>query len=188
MRTMLIAALTLLAACAQPDQAPRADAGPGCERTATAERTWSNAQAPDRITARAEGPTCAQAVVTLVIRNANGDPLWAVASTYEAMNVGGRYDAPAEIPATEVEAFLASWIDVTERRSAAMPAWPEDAESLAAAGDGMAYYTEFSREGYERARERDLPLICYAAGVESSQCLIIDPATNAPAAFVALGA
>ena len=51
--------------------------------------TWSSESAADTITTRSDGPSCAQAVVTFVARNANGDPLWAFASTYYDMTMGG---------------------------------------------------------------------------------------------------
>ncbi|MEZ6022191.1 MAG: hypothetical protein R3C16_01975 [Hyphomonadaceae bacterium] len=34
-------------------------------------------------------------------------------------------------------------------------------------------------------RAGDLPMLCYAAAVEASQCLIIDPLSHAPAMIVA---
>jgi len=36
-------------------------------------------------------------------------------------------------------------------------------------------------------RARNLPMICYAAAAEASQCLIVDPASHAPTMMVAYG-
>ena len=48
-------------------------------------------------------------------------------------------------------------------------------------------HTDFEREAYEMLRGRDLPMACYAGGAETSQCLVIDPLSHAPAMIVAYG-
>jgi hypothetical protein len=171
MRNLALAcAMLLLGACGQDGGAPSR-----CDRAAAHAVTWS-AAAPDRVSARAEGPSCAQATVTLTVRNGSGDPLWAFASSYREMVIGG---APPEdsapVSAEDMDRFLAAWADVSVMGSAALPQWSADAR------------TDFQREQYEALRARDLRTICYAAGVTASQCLVIDPATNAPAMIVATG-
>jgi hypothetical protein len=177
---LCLAALAL-GACGQGESASA-----GCALSAAHEVRWS-ATAPDVITARAEGPTCAQAVVTLTMRNAQGDPLWAFASTYVAMKYG---DAPPEGAAAtqaEMEQFLAGWADVTLSRTTALPAWRAEAATLSESASTFAYDTPFERDVYEMLRTRDLPMLCYAATVESTQCLIVDPASNTPALMAAYG-
>jgi hypothetical protein len=174
-----------LSAC---EQQRTAGSGQGCARSAAHELTWSDALASDVITARADGPSCRQAVVTWVARNAAGDPLWAFASTYYDMRFGGA--APEATPAVseaEVDEFLAGWANVTEMRSGALPAWRAGASSLTESATTFAYDTPFDRETYEMLRARDLPMICFASAVEATQCLIIDPASNAPTVLAAYG-
>jgi hypothetical protein len=177
-------AILALSACGQQ----RETAAGECSRTATHEVTWSNANAPDVITTRAEGPSCNQAVVTFVARNADGDALWAFASTYYDLTAGG---APPEgappVSNEEMDRFLAGWADVTLMRSGELPEWRADAETLSASVQTFSYDTPFDRETYEMLRARNLPMICYAAAVEGSQCLIIDPPTGAPIKIVAFG-
>jgi hypothetical protein len=180
-----IAAL-LMSACGQThDNAATAS---GCARSATHEVAWTNADAPDTITTNSDGPTCAQAVVTFVARNANGDPLWAFASTYYDMTAGG---APPEgappVSVADMDRFLAGWANVTEMRSNSLPQWRQDAATLTESAEIFAYETPYDREAYEMLRAQDLPMICYAAGAEASQCLIIDPLSNTPAMIVAYG-
>lgn len=187
MRTFLLAALTLtLAACGQ-NQNTAASSGT-CERVATHEVTWTNAARPDTITVRSEGPSCAQAIVTFAARNADGDALWAFASTYYDLTAGGiaPEGAPA-VTAEQMDTFLAGWADVSTSRSGELPEWRADAATLSASAQTFSYDTPFDRETYEMLRARNLPMICYAAAVEATQCLVIDPASNAPTMIVAYG-
>lgn len=184
MRILILAAALALSACGQPGVI--ADAG--CARTATHEVTWSSEAAPDVITTRADGPSCAQAVVTFVARSANGDPLWAFASTYYSMTMGGipPEGAPA-VSNEQMDAFLAGWANVTMQRSNELPEWREGFDTLSASAETFSYETPFDRETYEMLRARNLQMICYAAAVEGSQCLIIDPASHAPIMMAAYG-
>lgn len=188
MRILLLSVLATLAlgGCNRPSTAPSAS---GCDKTATHQVTWSNPTAPDAVTTTASGPTCAQAVVTFVLRNANGDPLWAFASTYNAMTAGDGLPPEGAPPVSDadVDAFLASWANVTESNSADLPEWRADAATLSESATTFSYDTPFDRETYESMRARSLPMICYAGGVESSHCLIVDPADGAPIRIVAYG-
>lgn len=178
-------AVLTLAACGQRTAT---NADEGCARVATHEVSWSNASAPDVVSARAEGPSCVQAVVTLSLRNADGDPLWAFASTYFDLTTGGAApeDAPT-IAAEEMDAFLAGWADVTLSSSGELPQWREGAATLSESATTFAYDTPFEREAYEMLRGRNLAMICYAAAVEATQCLVIDPLSNTPTMIVAYG-
>lgn len=179
---ILIAAL-FLASCGQP--AEQTDAG--CAREITREVAWSGA-VPDRITASANGPSCLQAFVTLSIRAANGDALWIHAAPYYDMVAGGAPppDAPA-VSAERMDAFLSSWAEPTLGRSGTLPHWRAGSASLTESADTFAYDTPFDRDAYEQLRARDLPMLCYAAAAEASQCLIIDPLSGAPTMIVAYG-
>ena len=184
---IVILASLASSACGQLQQGAES-ASNGCARSATHNVTWTSAEAPDTIIASSEGPTCAQAVVTLAGRNSAGDPLWAFASTYFDMTLGGRPPEGAQpVDEAEMDEFLASWANVTEMRSGDLPQWREDAATLTASADTFAYETPFDRETYEMLRERNLPMVCHASGAEAVQCLIVDPATNAPAIMAAYG-
>lgn len=185
MRVLLCAAVLALSGCGQ--NADSASDASACARSATREVVWSGATA-DTITARSEGPSCAQAVVTFVARNADGDPLWTFASTYYDMTMGGiPPEGAPEVSAGQMDEFLAGWVNVTTMRSGELPAWREDAATLTESATTFAYDTPFDRETYEALRARNLAMICYAAAVEASQCLIVDPASHAPTLMVAYG-
>lgn len=186
MRILLLAATLALSACAPATTSDQSASA--CARTATHEVTWSSESAPDTITTRSDGPTCAQAVVTFVARDSAGDPLWAFASTYYDMTAGGipPEGAPA-VTNEQMDTFLAGWADVTLQGSGELPEWREGVETLSASAQTFSYDTPFGREGYEMLRARNLQMICYAAAVEATQCLVIDPASHAPTMIVAYG-
>lgn len=179
-------ALLALGACGER-QPSSTTADAGCERVVTQQVTWSNADAPDTITARSEGPSCAQAVVLLVARNADGDPLWSHAMTYHDLNTGGPPppDAPA-VSAEQMDTFLRSWADVTVTTSNALPEWRDG--DAGPAGEGpLSYDAATDRPSYEAIRAQNLRVVCFAAAVESSHCLFIDPQTGVATMLVASG-
>lgn len=185
MRIFILAAALALAACGARETVT---AGESCAREAAHEVTWTSESAPDTITTRSDGPSCAQAVVTFTARNAAGDPLWTFASTYYDLTAGGLppEDAPP-VTAEQMDTFLAGWANVTVTTSNTLPEWREGVPTLTESATTFAYDTPFEREIYEMLRARDLRMICYAAAAEATQCLVVDPATNAPTMIVAYG-
>lgn len=183
MRTLVfvLAALALVGC----DRPRAVDAG--CTREVTREVSWSGA-APDSITASSSGPSCLQAIVTLAIRNAGGDALWVHAAPYYDMVVGGAPppDAPV-VSGQRMDEFLSAWAEPTLATTDTLPEWREGAESLAESADTFSYDTAFDRPTYEQLRARALPMLCYAAAVEATRCLIVDPQSGAPTMIVAYG-
>jgi hypothetical protein len=178
----LVFAMLALGACDRSE----IPASAACARSASHEVAWSHATAPDVITARAEGPSCGQAMLTLAARNANGDLLWVFAApAYDMLAGGGPLDAA--VSAEVMDAFLAGWADVSLMRAGALPHWAEGAAMPGEGAAPFAYAAQLPREAYEAARARDATMLCYAAALEASQCLIIDPASNAPSKLVAFG-
>lgn len=184
----LACAFALLAVSACGERQTSSTTTSACERVATHELTWSDANAPDTITTRSEGPTCAQAAVVFVARNANGDPLWTFASTYFDMTSGGipPEDAPT-VSDEQMDEFLAGWVNVSATTSNTLPEWREGVATLTESATTFAYDTPFDRETYEMLRARNLPMFCYAAAVEATQCLFVDPVSQAPTMIVAYG-
>ena len=86
-----------------------------------------------------------------------------------------------------MDTFLSSWADVTASTTNTLPQWREGVATLTESASTFAYETPFDRETYEMLRARNLRMICYAAAVEGTQCLIIDPASRAPTMMVAYG-
>jgi len=121
-----------------------------------------------------------------VARNADGDALWTFASTYYDLAVGGV--PPEGAPAVtdhQIDGFLNSWANVTAGMSGTLPEWREGEAGPTA--EALHYSTPFDRDQYEAMRQHNLRMICYAAAAEATQCLVIDPSSNAPAMIVAYG-
>lgn len=181
MLALCLAALAL-SACGQNT------AGGDCARSVTREVAWTNADAPDTITASASGPSCSQAVAMFVLRDAEGDPLWVHASTYYDMTAGG-LPPPNAPPATDAQVvqFLNGWANVEVSRSNDLPEWRAGVATLTESATTFAYDTPFERATYEALRARNLPMLCFAAAAEAVHCLVIDPASHAPTMIAAYG-
>lgn len=179
----ILAALTLYA-CGPGDGA---DVAQDCARSATHAVSWSRTDARDVITAATQGPTCAQADATLTVATADGATLWTFTAPYYDLAVGGPAPEAAEISGAEVDAFVRAWADVTISRTSTAPHWRADAATLTESATVFSYATPFDRDAYEALRQRDLTTLCYAAAVETTQCLILDPDTRAATLFVSYG-
>lgn len=180
-----------LAACVQREGPTRPQgSGDACTRTATHGVIWSDQSEADTVSATSQGPSCAQAVVTFIVRNSHGDPLWSFANTYYDLHVGGVPPTgvtPPDVSIEDMEKFLQSFAAVTTMRSDQLPDWAPGATGPADATRPFHYSTAYSRESYAALRAGNRPLICYAAAAEATQCLVIDPTSNAAAVIVAFG-
>lgn len=180
---ILTAALLALGAC---NQAQQPVAQNGCARSVTHEVLFTNSETPDVFTASAEGPSCDQAVVSLTLRAADGTPLMTTSDIYTNIRFGGgRPPDAAPTSPEEMDQFLTGWANVSELKTGTLPAWAPGA--TAPEGDGISYSSDFGQEAYELMRARDSAMLCYAAGMEASSCIVVDPATNTPSKFVTFG-
>lgn len=181
-------ALFALSACGQSETSAPAASASACAREATHEISWSGEGATDIVTASSNGPSCAQAVVTLIARSADGDPLLAFSSSFYDLTAGGvGPEGAAPVSDEQMDTFLQGWANVSIMPSSELPEWREGVPTLTQNVEGFSYDTPFGREAYEMLRTRGQSLLCYAASAEGSQCLIMDPATQSPIPFVAFG-
>ncbi|MGE0045692.1 MAG: hypothetical protein AB7J28_16595 [Hyphomonadaceae bacterium] len=210
MRGLILLCALALAACAPPQQqtgtqsaqqggaVEAANPGPlpapaeitqGCGAERTRTLSYFGYQQPLTLTARADGPSCPNAVVTLVLRDPAGRPLWVLAGPYHGLATLGdpeMLDDP--VSRDDVALFLDRWVQPTQNRTGEMPDWPETAASLQEAeGPGIIYFTPHGRETYLALRQHNLPMLCFINAWESSECLIIDPASHMPSVFVRFG-
>jgi hypothetical protein len=160
LRVLTLAALALLGACGS---APR------CDLKAAADISFSNATTADSITARTFGASCDQAVALLVVRDAEGAPLWAWTGL-----LGQRFGEVFAADDTEgVEAFLARWVQANISSTHTAPTW----DSLA------PHQSTLDQLTYEDIRSRDLPMLCHFSGTAHETCVFWEPAAGAAGHF-----
>lgn len=173
MRVISVLALSVALACCAPEAAegPRtAKADEGCQ--AAAQAMWSTPAGPLALHAAATGPSCAQAVASLVVRSGSGDPVFAEIYPVESL-FGFETAATAE----SMQQALAAWIapDSSPLRSSVdLPPWRPGAEQPES-GEFPFYPSEQYADpsAYEALRAQGLPIFCYPQGRESMACLVL---------------
>jgi len=169
MRFMMIAgALALVAACTQ---AATQNADAGCAMSVST--PWRPLSGTEfTIEAGTMGADCAKAVATIVVRNVQGEVLWAEAHQTEHVMLL----APARDPAA-MRMALSEWIapetNTTMQTTGALPEWPANADSPQN-GEFPFYVNEGeTRENYNAIRDANTPMYCYVQGMESLNCLAL---------------
>lgn len=146
---------------------PHRASGEGC--AVSAERTIAFSSPNDRVVAALDGPRCDALAATLTIRRPDGALVWtyAVRADWlapEALGPGASKAAAS--------AAAEAWSNVTVQRTGQFAAWPQTVPGVEPTADMR---TPFDREGYEEIRARNLPVVCFATGAETIDCLFWDP-------------
>jgi len=171
MRIILsIAALALVSGCNfafSGNDNQRAAVG-GCQAVAT--ESWTAGDQALAIEATASGPDCENAVATIVVRDSEGAVWWSEAyPTAQVMTLAQARDVEA------MQTAMAEWIapqnNNTMETTAALPAWPENADAPAAGEFPFHVADGWDRTSYEGIRAANRPLYCYVQGMESLACV-----------------
>lgn len=168
MRFAWVAAAVLAAGAASADPP-----GPRC--TASTQVFW-DALPGWTIEAFADGPDCARALAVFALRDVAGDVRWT--ATYRAEQ--NMLLAQAATNSEQLTRELVDWITPhgIVSRADQLPEW-KDGESLPVLGDFVFYPAEgLDRAAYEAIRATKKPAFCYVQGMESLNCLVIDPASG----------
>lgn len=160
MRALMLVVAIMLGACA-PQQR--------CDLTAVHEISFTNTTAPDTITARSFGAGCEQAVVLLVVRDAEGEPVWAWTGAL-AQRFGVIFSAEDD---DAVQDFLARWVQARVATTQAAPQWNEL----------MPGQTTLDQLTYDDIRARDLPMLCHFSATAREACVFWEPAAGAAGLF-----
>ncbi len=129
--------------------------------TASVTRSWVKGFT---IEATAQGPTCAQAVATLVIRKKSGEPVWVQAYvTSFLMNFSQMPAANSKV----LSSTLKDWISGDGFQKSA-DKLVEDGEFPFTVDEGI------DATAMKRYRKNKAPLFCYIQGMESGNCLTTD--------------
>ncbi len=140
----------------------------GCDVTASV--PWSPArQLTFKAEAFAHGARCDKAVVMLVVRGADGTPLWTDS------RVGAFVMPFVEVKTRgDMQSALARWIrqDHPFKSTAKLPPWPAGADQPASGEFPFLPDEGVDRVTYEAARAARLPVFCYVQGMESMACVM----------------
>ena len=118
-----------------------------------------------------QGATCANAVVTLVLRASSGKPIWVDARiAAQVMIFGGVADRNA------MTRTLGDWID--QRKSSMansdkLPDWPRGAAAPKAGEFPFYPDGDVDRDAYMKLRSARVPMFCYVQGMESMACVAL---------------
>jgi len=163
-----LSAVALAAAAACYLLLPNAFAGTTCDLKAAA--PWKPSRGPVfRAEAISSGPSCENAVVTIVLRSGDGKPLWADAMptsqlmTFQGVKTGA-----------QMKHALSEWLDnpSTFKSSADLPPWKKG-EQAPQAGEFPFYpASDVDQDSYEQSRAAKAPIFCYVQGMESMSCVV----------------
>jgi hypothetical protein len=167
LRTILLVAGALGAAVLA--SAGGAEAAARCDMHASA--SWTPVPGKTfRSEAFSNGPTCAQAAVTIVVRAPDGSVLWVDAAPGEHIMTFAYVRSRQEMARA-----LAEWLsqDATFKTTRKLPGWPEGAEGPESGEFPFMPEAWVDREAYERMRAEGLPMFCYVQGMESLACIAL---------------
>lgn len=143
----------------------------GCD--ARVEKPWVTGATTHTVEASTAGPTCAQAVVTLSVRGADGSPELAWSSPTQ--DIFGLYDAT---DAEAMKAALADWINQSNSMFAtasALPAWADGKDAPSAANEEFPFRAEgwLDRASWEQMRKDNAPVFVFPQGRESQAVFLL---------------
>jgi hypothetical protein len=168
MRVFIFAAFAVFAVACSPAAEEVDVMSEGCDARGVSQ--WAVGEDTFFVEATTNGPDCARAVATIVVRNASGEALYTeshVAS--EVMTLHGAGDPSA------MQAALGEWVDGSNQpfaNTGALPAWAANAEAPSN-GEFPFYPTEgHTRETWAALRAHADPIFCYVQGMESMACII----------------
>lgn len=177
---VLLAGLAALAGCKQKSEPVAADAVPRTDCAAQALSSWGIAAGQVyEIGAFGQGPDCAKAVITLVVRTADGNPVFVTA--IKAQENGLAFDGTKN--SQDMQTRLQDWIAPAQAgftTSADLPPWPEGgtgpaSKPIEGVSGTFPFYPEAEAYGergsYEALRSAKAPVFCYVQGPESFACL-----------------
>ena len=116
------------------------------------------------VVATAIGDDCYNSIVRIAIKSSEGKVLFSMAAPGRDFGI-----SPAVDKSVLQKAIAASLPD-SAIHAAAYPAWIND--------DDMPYGTEFTREAYQKARDKNIPVICVKVPTAPQTCVAYDAATD----------
>ncbi|MFO1187546.1 MAG: hypothetical protein U1E87_08930 [Alphaproteobacteria bacterium] len=162
------AAIVLAACLASAAIASASAASESCNLSA--ETDWQAGQQKFRVEAHSNGDDCAQAVVTLIVRDAKGGVLWTDSAPADHVMIFADVKSPGDMMVA-----LASWIGEEQpfATTADLAEWKQGADQPIL-GE-LYFYPEpgVDRAYYEAQRAARLPVFSYVQGMESMAVIVL---------------
>ncbi len=121
--------------------------------------------------AYSNGHNCALAVVVIVVRGADGKPIWHDAMPAEQVMTFVEAKTPKQM-----KAALGDWLyqSHTFKSTGDLPEWKKGAEAPVVVGE-FPFYPEadVDQDTYSKIRAEKAPIFCYVQGMESLSCVAL---------------
>lgn len=159
MRTLLAVAFAVfVGACTQEAEVS------GCNFEAAQTIAFTAEDAADTIVAESRGESCDKTIGLLVVRSADGFPIWSWSAP-----LSHRFGEVFPAEDTEhMTTFLDAWSQPLITTTQTAPAWD-------ALTPGQ---TTLDQLTYEDVRARDLPMLCHFSGTARQTCVFWEPAAG----------
>lgn len=169
MRFILVSGALALATACTPPATQSADA----DCAISVSTPWRPLSGTEfAIEASTMGADCAKAVATIVVRNVQGDAIWAEAySTERVMVLASAHDSAAM--RTALTEWIAPESNTTMQTTSALPEWP--ANAVQPPNGEFPFYPDegVDRDAYNAIRTANVPMYCFVQGMESLSCLAL---------------
>jgi hypothetical protein len=150
---------------------PMAQAQPSAPRCNVFVSTlWANGPTPKlKVEAISDGPSCAKAVITFVVRDNTGKVLHNQSFISEFVATTSEARTP-----TQMRAALRNWIGIQGGlvTNASLPNWLAGATAPEGREFGFTPDESITRADYLTIRNGRAPILCYVQGIESLNCLV----------------
>ena len=124
-------------------------------------KDWSSS---GLVVATAIGDDCYNSIVRISIKSSEGKVLFSMAAP------GRDFGISPTVDKVILQKAIAASLPDSAIHAAAYPAWTND--------DDVPYGTEFTRESYQKAREKNIPVICVKVPTAPQTCVAYDTATD----------
>ena len=140
-----------------------------CELSAADTLAFTSPDAEDQITARTFGSSCDKAVGLLIVRSAEGFPIWSWSAPLS--HRFGEVFAPDD--REHVQDFLERWSAPELAATGEAPAWADLAPGQ----------TTLDQLTYNDIRARGLPMLCHYSATARETCVFWEPAAGGAGHF-----
>ena len=124
-------------------------------------KDWNNYGA---VSAIAEGDNCLDSIVRIMVKSSEGKIMFTMAAPARDFGISDPSDKRG------LQIAMSKSLPDSAIRAAAYPEWNND--------DDAPYGTEFTKVGYQKARDNNIPVICLKVPTAPQTCVAYDAASS----------